>query len=116
MRYVMYMRKPWNGERRRAVEGKLLFGRKAPPSFEELAARAEEGVYRTCFHMMGNEEDAADCAQETMLRAYRAFSSFRREAAFSTWITRIALRVCTDALRKRRPILSLDAMRGVRRL
>ena len=80
-------------------------------SFEAMAAEAESQVYKTCFHMMGNPEDAADCAQETMLRAYRAFSSFRREASFSTWIVRIALNVCSDELRKRREILSLDALR-----
>ncbi len=80
-------------------------------NFETLAAEAEHRVYKTCFHMMGNAEDAADCAQETMLRAYRAFSSFRQEAAFSTWILRIAMNVCTDALRRRREVLSLDALR-----
>ena len=87
-----------------------LFRRKKP-DFETLAAQAETQVYRTCFHMMGNAEDAADCAQETMLRAFRAFSSFRQEAQFSTWITRIAMNVCTDELRKRRAVVSLDALR-----
>ncbi|MBQ9264447.1 MAG: sigma-70 family RNA polymerase sigma factor [Clostridia bacterium] len=81
------------------------------PSFETLAAQAEGQVYKTCYHMMGNAEDAADCAQEAMLRAYRAFPSFRRDAEFFTWITRIALNVCTDALRKRRNVVSLDALR-----
>lgn len=61
--------------------------------------------------MMGNHEDAQDCAQETMLRAYRAFDSFRRDAQFSTWATRIAMNVCTDALRKRKEVYSLDMMR-----
>lgn len=87
------------------------FLRKKAPSFEELVAQAEEQVYKTCFHMMGSPQDAADCAQETMLRAYRAFSTFRREAAFSTWITRIAMNVCMDELRKRRPVVSLDSLR-----
>ena len=87
-----------------------LFRRKTP-DFEALASQAERQVYKTCYHMMGNAEDAMDCAQETMLRAYRAFASFRQEAQFSTWITRIALNVCTDALRKRRPVVSLDALR-----
>lgn len=84
---------------------------KKKPSFEDLAAAAETQVYRTCFHMMGNAQDAADCAQETMLRAFRAFPAFRQEAQFTTWITRIALNVCTDELRKRRPVVSLDALR-----
>lgn len=89
----------------------FLGRKKKPLSFEALAMQAERQVYKTCFHMMGNAQDAADCAQETMLRAYRAFSSFRQDAQFSTWITRIALNVCTDELRRRRPVVSLEEMR-----
>ena len=83
----------------------------SPEQFEELAAREEKRIYAACYHMMGSREDALDCAQETMLRAFRAFSSFRRDAAFSTWITRIAMNVCTDALRRRRDAVSLEALR-----
>jgi RNA polymerase sigma-70 factor (ECF subfamily) len=57
---------------------------------------------------MGNKYDAEDCAQETLLRAYRAFLSFRGEARLSTWLYAIAARVCMDALRAKRPGSSLD--------
>lgn len=93
------------------MEIKLFSKRKEAERFEALAAGEERRVYAACYHMMGNREDALDCAQETMLRAYRAFSAFRGEAQFSTWITRIAMNVCTDALRKRRDAVSLDALR-----
>lgn len=89
-----------------------FFSRKSrAEQFEQLAAEHERRVYAACFHMMGNREDALDCAQETMLRAFRAFESFRRDAQFSTWITKIAMNVCVDALRKRKDALSLDALR-----
>lgn len=84
---------------------------KKQSSFEDMASRAEKQVYRTCLHMMGNAADAEDCAQETMLKAYRAFDSFRGDASFATWITRIAINVCKDALRKRREVVSLEALR-----
>ena len=93
------------------MEIKLFSKKKETEKFEELAAREERRVYAACYHMLGNREDALDCAQETMLRAFRAFSSFRGDAQFSTWITRIAMNVCTDALRKRRDAVSLDALR-----
>lgn len=79
--------------------------------FEALAAPQEKRVYAVCYHMMGNREDAMDCAQEAMLKAFRAFDSFRGEAGFATWLTRIAVNTCTDALRKRSNVVSLDAMR-----
>ena len=89
-----------------------LFSKKQETEqFKRMAGESERQVYAVCYHMMGNREDAEDCAQETMLRAFKAFGTFRRDASFSTWITRIAMNVCTDALRKRRPVASLDAMR-----
>jgi len=93
------------------VELKLFSKKQTAEHFERLAGECENKVYALCYHMMGNREDALDCAQETMLRAFRAFESFRRDAQFSTWITKIAMNVCVDALRKRRDALSLDALR-----
>ena len=93
------------------MEIKLFSRKRNTDRFERLAEENERQVYSVCFHMMGSREDAQDCAQETMLRAFRSFDSFRGDAAFSTWITRIALNVCTDALRKRRDAVSLDALR-----
>ncbi len=93
------------------MELRLFSKKNKQLDFETLAAEQERQVYATCYHMLGNREDALDCAQETMLRAYRAFDSFRQDASFATWITRIAMNVCTDALRKRRPVVSLDALR-----
>lgn len=80
-------------------------------NFEAAAAACEKQVYSTCLYMMGSREDAMDCAQEAMLRAYRGYSSFRGDASEKTWFLRIAMNVCTDALRKRRNIVSLDALR-----
>jgi len=87
-----------------------LFGRKLPDptAFEEAVAPYERQIYFTCLRIMGNKYDAEDCAQETLLRAYRAFLSFRGEARLSTWLYAIAARVCMDALRAKRPGSSLD--------
>ena len=92
------------------MEIRLFSKKQQAEQFERLAAENERQVYAVCFHMMGNPEDAADCAQEALLRGFRAFSSFRRDASFATWITRIAMNVCTDALRKRRNNLSLETL------
>ena len=40
-----------------------------------------------------------DAAQETLLRAWQRYGTFRGEAAERTWITAIALNVCRDLLR-----------------
>lgn len=75
-----------------------------------MAAPCEKQVYFTCLRMLGNQQDAQDCAQEAMLRAFRAFDSFRGEASFSTWIIRIAMNCCNDFLRKQKNVVSLDGI------
>ena len=80
-------------------------------AFEEAVAPYEKQVYHTCLRMMGSPEDAQDCAQEAMLKAFRGFSRFEGRSKLSTWLYSIAANVCVDALRKRREALSLDVMR-----
>ncbi len=79
--------------------------------FELAVAPYERQIYFVCLRMMGNPQDAQDCAQEAMLKAYRAFGSFRGEAKLSTWLYTIATRCCTDMLRKRHEPISLDQLR-----
>lgn len=78
--------------------------------FEALAVQHERMLYLLCLRMMGSREDAEDCAQEALLRAYRAFDRFRGEAGAKTWLYRIAYNTCIDALRKRQGTLSLEAL------
>ncbi len=87
-----------------------IFGKSAE-AFERAVAPFERQIYFTCLRMMGNRQDAEDCAQEAMLKAYRSFESFRREAGFGTWLYTIAARCCMDALRARKTDASLDALR-----
>ena len=79
--------------------------------FMQLVSPLEKKVYFTCLRMMGNREDAEDCAQEALLKAYGAFSTFRGEARFSTWLYTLMMRTCLDALRRRKDDVSLDALR-----
>ena len=51
--------------------------------------------------MTGREEDARDATQEAFLTALRKLSSFRGEAAFTTWLHRVTVNACYDLLRKR---------------
>ncbi len=79
--------------------------------FEELVLPLEKKVYFTCLHLMRNREDAEDCAQEALMKAFRSFHTFKEQSSFSTWLYTITTRVCLDALRRRREVYSLDLMR-----
>ena len=64
-------------------------------AFERLCAPYSGMVYRHCLHMLGNPHEAEDAAQESMLRAFRAFDGFRGDAVAS-WLFRIAHNTCLD--------------------
>ena len=87
-----------------------LFKRADPKAFEQTILPLERQVYFTCLQLMGNKEDAEDCAQEALLKAYRKFDSFKGQSKFSTWLYTLVTRVCLDALRRRKEVFSLVAM------
>jgi len=75
-----------------------------------LAAYAPR-VYGLLVRMVGNRDTAEDLTQETLLRAFRAFETYRSEGKFRAWIFRIARNAARDWFRRRprEPALGLDA-------
>ena len=71
-------------------------------AWESLVRENERMVYHIAYRMMQNEEDAKDISQEIFIKVYRSLSKFDESAVFSTWLYRIAVNTCIDALRKRK--------------
>ena len=71
-------------------------------AFEELMRLHEKKVYTIAYKYMGNYEDAGDITQETFIKAYQVINTFREEASFGTWVSRIAANKALDELRKRK--------------
>ncbi len=61
--------------------------------------------------MTGNRDDAAEVAQEVMLKIVEHIQSFHGQSDISTWMVRIAMNLSISHLRKRklRQTTSLDA-------
>jgi RNA polymerase sigma-70 factor, ECF subfamily len=70
-------------------------------AFAALIERHERRVYNLALRMTGREEDARDATQDAFLTVLRKLSSFRGEAAFTTWLHRVTVNACYDLLRKR---------------
>ena len=70
-------------------------------AFRLLVERHSKAIFRVAYRMTGNEHDADDVVQETLLRAWRQIGGFEERANFSTWIHRIAVNCSLDLLRSR---------------
>jgi len=88
------------GARDEDLVRRFLSGDRA--AFAALVERHERRVYNLALRMTGQHEDARDATQDAFLTVLRKLSTFRGEAAFSTWLHRVAVNACYDLLRKRR--------------
>jgi RNA polymerase sigma-70 factor (ECF subfamily) len=68
-------------------------------ALETLLVRYQPQLYRFGFRMCGNEEDAGDVAQESLIAMARSLRHFRGDSSISSWLYTIARRFC---IRKRR--------------
>jgi RNA polymerase sigma-70 factor (ECF subfamily) len=71
-------------------------------AFRVLVERHSRSVFHLAFRMTGNEQDAEDVVQETLLRAYRKLEMFDERASFRTWLYRIAVNCSLDLVRMRK--------------
>lgn len=71
-------------------------------AFDVLVSRYRTRIYAMTYHMIQNETEAWDLAQEAFIKAWRAVPSFKMDSAFYTWLYRIAHNVVYDWLRKKK--------------
>src|SRR5712691_8944143 len=83
-------------------------------ALEQLLVPYERPLHALCRGMLGHADDAEDAVQETFLRALRALPNFRGDAAFRTWLFRIAVNVCLGAKASRSPAVPWDDERPPR--
>lgn len=72
----------------------------------------EPGVFTMAVRMLGHREDARDATQDVLVRVATHLAGFRGDAAFSTWVFRIARNVIVTASTRAReaPEVSLEAL------
>lgn len=79
---------------RRAQEGDVR-------AFEELVSAHIPQVRRFAQAFAHDEGDAADLAQDALIKVYRSIGSYRFQSAFSTWLYAIIRNVFLDGARSR---------------
>jgi RNA polymerase sigma-70 factor (ECF subfamily) len=77
-------------------------------AYEALYGLYAEGVYRLCYSLLLNREDAEDVMQESFVYAFKNIKRYEpKRSAFRTWLFTIAISRCRNQYRRQRP-LSID--------
>jgi RNA polymerase sigma-70 factor, ECF subfamily len=71
-------------------------------AFARLILAHKESLYRIALSFLGHEQDVEDAISETILKAFRSIGSLRTPDYFKTWLVRILINECRDALRRRK--------------
>jgi RNA polymerase sigma-70 factor (ECF subfamily) len=77
-------------------------------AFGVLLTRYQKVMYTVALRMLGNAEDAADATQDAFVKAYRGLPTFDSTHRFYSWMYRILVNECLNAIRSRRPVDPID--------
>lgn len=87
-------------------------------AFKGLYDGHVDRVFRLAYRMLADEESAREATQKAFIRAFESLQQFRGDAAFSTWLHRVAVSVILNERRvaKRRAPreLAFDEVSSVR--
>jgi RNA polymerase sigma-70 factor (ECF subfamily) len=71
-------------------------------AFAALVRKHQSRVFRLAGRFFRRSEEVEEVAQETFLRAWRKLGTYRADAPFEHWLTRLCLRCAYDRLRQRK--------------
>lgn len=71
------------------------------PDMDAIMGEYGGQIYRLCLLYLGSPALAEDAFQETMIKCWRHYDSFRGDSSLGTWLGHIAVNTCRDALRSR---------------
>jgi RNA polymerase sigma-70 factor, ECF subfamily len=74
-----------------------------------ITQRYNRRLFRVARSILRDDAEAEDVVQETYVRAFTGLDHFRGDAAFGTWITRIAMNEALGRLRKQRPTVDWES-------
>jgi RNA polymerase sigma-70 factor (ECF subfamily) len=83
-------------------------------AFDRLIILHQKIVFSLCLRLLGDYDDADDCAQEVFLKVHRYLKGFRFESSFRTWLYRVAVNTCKNRMasleyRMRKKIVRIEA-------
>lgn len=69
-------------------------------AFERLYRTHGQRIYALCLRMCGDQSAAEELVQDVFVRAWQKLDSFRGDAAFGTWLHRVAVNIVLSRRKK----------------
>ena len=82
-------------------------------AFAEICSRFDKAVFLTAYRLVGNEADAMEVVQNTLLRGYRGLRTYDPSRSFRTWLLAIAVNEARRLLGRRTKDPNLSVESGV---
>ena len=80
--------------------------------YEYFVRTYQKRIFRLAYTLLRDPAEADGLAQDVFVKAYRGLADFKGDAAFETWVTRIAINAVRDLVRRRKPVVSFGDLRG----
>ncbi|MBO7748736.1 RNA polymerase sigma factor [Paenibacillus sp. MWE-103] len=71
-------------------------------AYEAIAEQFSPPLYRYCFRMLNQVQEAEDAVQDVLIKAYESIGAYKQSVSFGAWIFSIAYRHCLNVLRRRK--------------
>lgn len=68
----------------------------------ELYQLYAKAMFNVCYRIMNNREEAEDMLQDAFTQAFAKLHTFRHESGFGTWLKRIVVNTCINAINKKK--------------
>ena len=98
-------------DKRPEAELVALARSKDEAAIRELIRRCNRQLFRVARGILHDDSEAEDVVQAAYVAAFTKLESFRGDAAFITWLTRIAMNEAYGRLRRQAPVVDLAEYR-----
>ena len=68
-------------------------------AFDRLVIKHKDKLFNMAYWLLGDYQEANDCAQDIFIKVFNSIKKFRFESLFSTWLYRIAINTCKNRLK-----------------
>jgi len=76
-------------------------------ALDEILLKEQKYIFNLMYQLTGDRANADDLTQEAIIKAFQNLNHFRFEASFHTWLSKIAMNLFLEKIRRKPPHVSI---------